>query len=126
MHDGRGSSKAISTWSSSTWEAGIEKGVLRLGDHDRLAAVILPGRGTLFVISPSPPHNRLGESRLKAASKHWRRLASTSRRCKATGGLAGACLDWSERRFHLAGALGSAVTARLFELGWVERVGSGR
>lgn len=37
-----------------------------------------------------------------------------------------ACLDWSERRFHLAGALGAAVTTRLFELGWVERVGSGR
>jgi DNA-binding transcriptional ArsR family regulator len=40
--------------------------------------------------------------------------------------LARACLDWSERRSHLAGALGAAVTARLFELGWVERVGSGR
>jgi DNA-binding transcriptional ArsR family regulator len=37
-----------------------------------------------------------------------------------------ACLDWSERRFHLAGALGAAVTSRLFELGWIERLGSGR
>ena len=36
------------------------------------------------------------------------------------------CLDWSERRFHLAGALGAAVTTRLFELGWIERVGTGR
>jgi DNA-binding transcriptional ArsR family regulator len=34
---------------------------------------------------------------------------------------AGACLDWSERRFHLAGALGAALTARLFELRWIER-----
>jgi DNA-binding transcriptional ArsR family regulator len=40
--------------------------------------------------------------------------------------LARACLDWSERRFHLAGALGAAVTTRLFDLGWIERVGSGR
>jgi hypothetical protein len=40
--------------------------------------------------------------------------------------LARACLDWSERRFHLAGALGAAITVRLFELGWVDRVGSGR
>jgi hypothetical protein len=30
------------------------KGVLRIGDHDRLAAVILPGQRALFVISPSP------------------------------------------------------------------------
>jgi len=31
------------------------------------------------------------------------------------------CLDWSERRHHLAGSLGAAVTRRLFELGWIER-----
>jgi DNA-binding transcriptional ArsR family regulator len=37
-----------------------------------------------------------------------------------------ACLDWSERRFHLAGALGAALTTRLFEFDWVERFGSGR
>src|SRR5215216_1779314 len=35
-------------------------------DHDRLAAVILPGRGTLFTISPSPPHHRLDGSRRAA------------------------------------------------------------
>jgi DNA-binding transcriptional ArsR family regulator len=32
-----------------------------------------------------------------------------------------ACLDWSERRYHLAGALGAALTDRFFELGWIER-----
>lgn len=32
-----------------------------------------------------------------------------------------ACLDWSERRHHLAGALGSALLDRLFELQWIER-----
>ncbi|WP_068784045.1 ArsR/SmtB family transcription factor [Paenibacillus phocaensis] len=31
------------------------------------------------------------------------------------------CLDWSERRHHLAGALGNALLERLLELGWVER-----
>ena len=31
------------------------------------------------------------------------------------------CLDWTERRPHLAGALGAAIAARLFELGWIER-----
>jgi len=28
------------------------------------------------------------------------------------------CLDWSVRRHHLAGALGGALLARFFELGW--------
>ncbi|MFN8521491.1 MAG: winged helix-turn-helix domain-containing protein [Chloroflexota bacterium] len=32
-----------------------------------------------------------------------------------------ACLDWTERRPHLAGALGSAVLMRLLQLGWLER-----
>ena len=31
------------------------------------------------------------------------------------------CLDWSERRLHLAGALGAALLARLETLGWVRR-----
>jgi hypothetical protein len=33
---------------------------------------------------------------------------------------AGSCLDWTQRRRHLNGALGGAATARLFELGWIE------
>ncbi|HVV66018.1 MAG TPA: helix-turn-helix domain-containing protein [Rhizomicrobium sp.] len=32
-----------------------------------------------------------------------------------------ACLDWSMRRHHLAGALGAALLARLFELKWARR-----
>jgi len=33
-----------------------------------------------------------------------------------------ACLDWSERRHHLAGAWGSALLQRMFDLGWAHRV----
>lgn len=36
-----------------------------------------------------------------------------------------ACLDWTERRMHLAGALGAAVGARFLAAGWVAR-SSGR
>ena len=32
------------------------------------------------------------------------------------------CLDWTERRPHIAGAVGAAVTKRYFDLGWMERV----
>ncbi len=31
------------------------------------------------------------------------------------------CLDWSERRAHVGGALGAAICARCLELGWVRR-----
>jgi DNA-binding transcriptional ArsR family regulator len=31
------------------------------------------------------------------------------------------CVDWTEQRHHLAGALGAAIAGRLFELGWVQR-----
>ena len=34
---------------------------------------------------------------------------------------AGECIDWTQRRGHLNGALGAAITARLFELGWITR-----
>jgi DNA-binding transcriptional ArsR family regulator len=33
---------------------------------------------------------------------------------------AGPCLDWTQRRPHLNGALGAAITARLLELRWFE------
>jgi len=36
------------------------------------------------------------------------------------------CLDWTERRPHLAGVLGAAVCATALERQWVRRVGSGR
>jgi DNA-binding transcriptional ArsR family regulator len=32
------------------------------------------------------------------------------------------CLDWTERRSHLAGAVGAALSARLLALGWVARM----
>jgi DNA-binding transcriptional ArsR family regulator len=37
-----------------------------------------------------------------------------------------ACLDWSERRDHLAGAVGAAILARLFELRLAKREAPGR
>ncbi len=36
------------------------------------------------------------------------------------------CLDWTERRHHLAGSLGAALADRCFELGWLERLPSNR
>jgi DNA-binding transcriptional ArsR family regulator len=36
------------------------------------------------------------------------------------------CIDWSEQRHHLAGALGAAVADRTLELGWVKRADATR
>jgi DNA-binding transcriptional ArsR family regulator len=32
------------------------------------------------------------------------------------------CFDWTERRPHIGGAVGAALTNRCFDLGWVERM----
>jgi DNA-binding transcriptional ArsR family regulator len=36
------------------------------------------------------------------------------------------CLDWSERRPHLAGALGAGLAAALFDHEWLRKAGTGR
>jgi DNA-binding transcriptional ArsR family regulator len=37
-----------------------------------------------------------------------------------------ACVDWTERRPHLAGAVGAALASRCFDLGWLRRMREGR
>jgi hypothetical protein len=32
------------------------------------------------------------------------------------------CVDWTEQAHHLSGTVGRALTGRLFELGWLERI----
>jgi DNA-binding transcriptional ArsR family regulator len=44
-----------------------------------------------------------------------------SQAAKARRRFAFGCLDWTERRAHLGGALGAAVTSRLLEIGWLQR-----
>jgi DNA-binding transcriptional ArsR family regulator len=61
-----------------------------------------------------------GEATLAAFGVNVEPLRHTRRR------FAGACLDWTERRPHLNGALGAAITARLLERGWIERAAQGR
>jgi DNA-binding transcriptional ArsR family regulator len=36
------------------------------------------------------------------------------------------CLDWSERRLHLAGAVGAALCAHCFAMGWIRRINGTR
>lgn len=66
---------------------------------DEVAQITRPGTRFLreFGIDPSG---------LGAKGRHFCRL----------------CLDWTERRPHLAGALGAALTTRCFDLGWTTRM----
>lgn len=49
--------------------------------------------------------------------------ALVARRTKRSGRvLCRPCLDWSERRWHLAGAVGAAICARSFANGWIRRI----
>jgi DNA-binding transcriptional ArsR family regulator len=36
------------------------------------------------------------------------------------------CIDWTERRPHIAGPVGAALTKRYFDIGWIERVTDSR
>ena len=86
---------------------------------------------------------RLYENLLQAARAGARRRRTRADRRRASGCCASststrprsprqkrafcrACLDWSERRHHLAGALGAALLARFVELGWAKRARDSR
>ncbi len=70
------------------------------------------------VLLPEGAEHRLttkGEDRLRALGVDVDRAAGSRR------SFARACLDWSERRPHLAGALGEALLARFLEKRWIVR-----
>ena len=51
---------------------------------------------------------------------------ATTLRANATHRIAYPCLDWSERRDHLAGKLASGLLTHFIERGWLRRIGSER
>jgi DNA-binding transcriptional ArsR family regulator len=57
----------------------------------------------------------------KATAVFGRLGVDLAEAAKARRRFAFACLDWTERRAHLGGALGAAVASRLLEVGWVQR-----
>lgn len=62
----------------------------------------------------------LGETRLNSFGIDCLELHQKRR------AFARSCLDWSERKPHMAGALGAAILRRLLELKWILRVRSSR
>ncbi|MDA8346617.1 MAG: metalloregulator ArsR/SmtB family transcription factor [Thermaerobacter sp.] len=75
-------------------------------------ALVLDGRN--YVLTGT------GEELLSELGVNVPALRSTRRAFART------CLDWSERRYHVAGALGAAVATQFTELGWLQRIPGGR
>ncbi|MGR4864291.1 ArsR/SmtB family transcription factor [Caulobacter sp. LARHSG274] len=62
-----------------------------------------------------------------AAGQAWfEDLGVEAEPSRSKRGLARQCLDWTERRHHLAGPLGVALLSRLVALGWIETVAGSR
>jgi DNA-binding transcriptional ArsR family regulator len=69
--------------------------------------------GRIYTVTPA------GKTRLARLGIDVERLAGEA--LGARRYLARACVDWSERRHHIAGALGQALLACVLERGWFER-----
>jgi DNA-binding transcriptional ArsR family regulator len=83
--------------------------------YDRLqAAGVIAGAGTTLRVTKD------GERFFAASGIALDPLAEGRRP------LCRACLDWSERRHHLGGALGAAVLAHIYDRGWAKRIGDTR
>ncbi|MBN8940360.1 MAG: winged helix-turn-helix transcriptional regulator [Rhizobiales bacterium] len=88
-------------WAVRLLDAFIANG--RLADHD----------GSL-ALTP------IGKARFTAEGIDFERMAVSRRpMCRA-------CLDWSERRSHLAGSLGKALLDLMLDKGWVRRSADSR
>lgn len=69
--------------------------------------------GRTYGVTPS------GRIRLGGLGIDTEAIAAEARKSRRY--LARVCLDWSERRHHLAGALGQALLNQVLALGWFER-----
>ncbi len=75
----------------------------------------LVARGALVAVDGAFSVSQPGEQVLESFGVDIGAARATRRR------FARSCMDWSERRPHLAGALGAALASAFFERGWLER-----
>ena len=90
-------------------------GELGVGVADRLLA-----RNAVILAEDGGEVTEAGDHILAAFGLSGREASRTRRvYCRS-------CLDWSERRPHIAGVLGARILSRSLELGWVTRAPVGR
>jgi DNA-binding transcriptional ArsR family regulator len=85
------------------------KSLVRTDDGARGAAAEVHSASTRFAITGA------GTRTLASFGVNILEVRRSRRR------FAGQCIDWTQRRGHLNGALAAAITDRLFELGWIAR-----
>jgi DNA-binding transcriptional ArsR family regulator len=87
-------------------------------DHiaGRLGVAIADALASSGAIVLTPEGGEVTADGVRLLSAFGVELAPASRRifCRP-------CLDWSERRYHVAGHVGAEICRRCFELGWIER-----
>jgi len=86
---------------------------VRMYDHLQTASMIVETGGALRI-------TKAGERFFSALGIDLNALANGRRP------LCRACLDWSERRHHLGGALGAALLNHIYDRGWAKRVPNSR
>ncbi|PYX05554.1 MAG: transcriptional regulator [Acidobacteria bacterium] len=84
---------------------------VELNDAAQRMGLWVPSRGKEYKVTEK------GRDWLQQLGIH----VNTARR-----GSARACLDWTERRHHVAGPLGTLLFKRFLELGWIARLHEGR
>jgi DNA-binding transcriptional ArsR family regulator len=88
-------------------------GALAVGIHDAMLA-----RGWLLPGAPDKPAYELSPEAAAALEQMGLDLAGARR---ARRRFACPCLDWSERKAHIGGALGAALLAMMLRRQWLER-----
>ena len=78
-------------------------------------ALALQRRAYVIVEGTNFQLTRAGRIWLQEIGVDWQRLKNEKR------SFAPQCLDWTEQRYHIAGALGSVLLIRMFELGWLKK-----
>jgi len=90
------------------------------GDYGVRMLDSLIARGAIDAVGDSLALTENGESELKRIGIDVHALKSSRRP------LCRSCLDWSERRAHLAGGLGKALLSKFFDKGWARRTAESR
>jgi DNA-binding transcriptional ArsR family regulator len=90
------------------------------GDYGVRMLDSLVAKGAIAAIGEGLTLTDKGESELKCIGIDVGNLKSSRRP------LCRSCLDWSERRAHLAGSLGKALLSNFFDKGWARRTTGSR
>ena len=90
------------------------------GRHRLGVAVLSVAEARVYLVASNQASKRYV---ITAVGKHWLETIGVDIDIlkPGTAGVARRCLDWTERRYHLAGPLGAVLLFRFTELGWLRR-----